>query len=206
MARKFIINSPGRTGSHLVAEYLRRRSSSGIRFTHSSEQTDLSAFASQDSDQITVIHDHGQWLPERGQIPQFHFIASDRRSVFDWALSRLCARYTRQYTHYDPATDLQGFRPEIEQLAAEWPLLRERRRQWQVWQRLPWGGWVHVYREDLPRLEPEPRSAILDHALGRSRGSRPLSEPQPWSYPDIVADYEALRAEFYHRCPDAVTP
>lgn len=193
--QRYLISTPGRTGSHIIAQYLYSKTQSPRRFLHTGEESvDQVLVQAQQSGQVLIIHDHSRWLPPKDLRPSTVLIVSDRHDLFDWAVSKLVSRATGEYTHYSGLEhrlelDLDGILALTQDLV-HW------RQQWRDWQPLNWHSRFWLYYEDLPEIR-RVQIPQLDQSFPELRNwHNHMSDRRPWAFQDVVTNYAQLRHEF----------
>lgn len=198
MPPRYLIKGLGRTGSHIIAEWLTvnqplyRTHVTEFYSTSNSEWDPLYRSPGQ-----MILHDHSTWLPPRAERSQWTLILSDRRNILDWACSQWISKTTKLYSHYSTWKPNSRYRVP-EEFVAEFKDSVERWRENQrVWAELPWRQTLLIYREDLPSTVRPPRVDLLEPLRSVSN---PLtwknSEATPWQYDQIVENYQDLARQF----------
>ena len=118
---KYLIKTPGRTGSHIITSYLRNNN-------------------------IECVHCQEAWLPDDPH--NWVFINSKRHSWWDMVCSRVVTSYTKEYGPYTPQelkidTDLEYLLDSAAYTKFRYDLYKQQ----QIYN--PWAKSVTLYLEDI---------------------------------------------------------
>ena len=118
---KYLIKTPGRTGSHIITSYLRNNN-------------------------IECVHCQEAWLPDNPS--NWVFINSKRHNWWDMVCSRVVTSYTKEYGPYTPQdlkidTDLEYLLDSAAYTKFRYDLYTKQQLH------NPWGRSVTLYLEDI---------------------------------------------------------
>jgi len=189
---KFLIKTIGRTGSHIIVNWLLDHQGHGAEYWNT-KSNPPHQFESKIHKRVAVIHDHTDWIPT--DAGDYVMIVSLRRDVFDQICSFVVAVQTGFFVKYGPQPVPEGgFTVRWDQLMGYWYQgIKPRYDLYHAWSQLhPWRQVETVYYEDLRAhaLAPHP----LDSVRSVPEGSMwHRSEPSPWHFPTVIRDYSQLR-------------
>ena len=162
----FLIKTPGRTGSHIFTDYLRKNIDNNVN------------------------HCHEFWIPD--DTKNWVFIMSKRRNWFDMACSRVITSYTKQYGPYDTTLNLV-VNTTIDALidsvgfTNNWYKTFEAQSKKYEWKQLH-----TIYFEDLKlnkSILKKLNNSIIDYDFDKTMIS-------PYEFEDTIVDYEILKKQF----------
>ena len=162
----FLIKTPGRTGSHIFTDYLRKNSSN------------------------RVDHCQTMWIPNNTE--NWTCILSKRRNWFDMACSRVITSCTRQYGPYKIKKNLK-ISTDIESLiesagyAKNWYTTFEAQSKKYNWKTI-----YTIYYEDLKTDKSILQS--LDNSIQGYDFDKTMISP--YTFKNIIIDYEILKIQF----------
>jgi|TARA_R110000868_G_scaffold4489_1_gene28167 hypothetical protein len=162
----FLIKTPGRTGSHIFTDYLRKNHYNNVK------------------------HCQEMWVPDNTE--NWIFILSKRRNWFDMACSRVITSHTKQYGPYKITEKLQ-VNTDIESLvdsagyAKNWYTTFETQSKKYTWKAV-----YTIYYEDLKTDKSILQSldnCIQDYDFDKTMIS-------PYIFKETIIDYENLKTQF----------
>jgi hypothetical protein len=164
--RKFLIKTPGRTGSHIITDFLSYNNKNFIKH----EQL------------YKVPPNPEEWI----------FVFSKRRNWFDMACSRVITSHTKQYGPYNLKENLQ-VKTDIESLidsagyAKNWYNTFKVQSQTYNWQDV-----YIIYYEDIK--ENKEKLKILDSSIANYNFKKTMISP--YEFKDVIVDYNTLKLQF----------
>lgn len=197
MADKYLIVSPGRTGSHLIFSYFQRHHIDSIVIDEYNQFNRLyhkDIFCKSD---YFVVHYHGKtFLAE--DLHNWTVIMNYRKDLFDQYCSYIIAEKTDQWTLYDKIKKFPKISLDMEDMidkTLEWVEHRKTVERLMIRDR-PWKKTIDIYYEQIipdDRLlfELVPLSGCYDADMYTG------SEKSPYDKKKVISNYEANRFKYY---------
>jgi hypothetical protein len=176
---RFIINSPGRTGSILIASALSDVLKKEIKYIDDTKVID-------DNDWIVHNHNPNLVIPNKSD---WVLIVSHRRDKFKGVISYINAEITNEYSKYSNRKFLQKYIP-VETFAR---ILRERYIFYNETDRIGYAKVVDIYLEDMLKYPYH-----LFEKLGQNIKMPILTEKCPYEK-ELISNFDELEEYYQNR-------
>ena len=164
--RKYLIKTPGRTGSHIITDFLSYNNKNFIK------------------------HEQLYKIPPNPE--EWIFVFSKRKNWFDMACSRVITSYTKQYGPYNLKGNLK-VKTDIESLidsagyAKNWYTTFEVQSQKYNWQAV-----YIIYYEDIKKNKEKLK--MLDSSIENYDFRKTMISP--YEFNTVIENYEILKEQF----------
>ena len=164
--RKYLIKTPGRTGSHIITDFLSYNNKNFIK------------------------HEQLYKIPPNPE--EWIFVFSKRKNWFDMACSRVITSYTKQYGPYNLKKKFR-VKTDIESLIDSAGYTKNWYETFEVQsQKYNWQAVYTIYYEDIK--ENKEKLKILDNNIEKYNFKQTMISP--YEFKNVIENYDALKDQF----------